>query len=268
MSIWRYRLVADPIQALESQLEQSLELHRPELTRHCYRMLGSNFEAEDAVQETLLRAWRSFSSFEGRASVRSWLYHIATNVCLDMQQRAKRRPRPIDLGPARSPDDRLSASLSEEMWIEQIPDARAARANGDPAEAAEMRETIQLALVAALQYLPPKQRAVLILKDVLRWKADEVATLLGTTVQSVNSALQRARSTIANRNSDAGESPDGMDDRKKALLARYVDAFERYDMEALTSLLHEDGSWSMPPNRWRSRGPCVPAVSRWAMCPS
>jgi RNA polymerase sigma-70 factor, ECF subfamily len=234
--------VADPIQALESQLEHSLELHRPELTRYCYRMLGSIFEAEDAVQEALLRAWRSLDSFEGRSSVRSWLYHIATNVCLDMLRGANRRPRPIDLGPARSTDDRPGARLTEEMWIEPIPDARVARANGDPAEAAEMRETVRLAFVAALRCLPPRQRAALILKDVMRWRADEVAELLDITVPSVNSALQRARSTISKSGGLGCGAPDRMDDRQKALLARYVDAFERYDVNALTSLLHEDAA--------------------------
>lgn len=234
--------MTDSMRALDPQFEHSLEPHRSELTRYCYRMLGSTFEAEDAVQETLLRAWRSLGSFEGRASVRSWLYRVATNVCYDMLEGTKRRPRPVNLGHARAADDRIGASLTEETWTEPLFDAWVVHTNGDPAEAAELHETIQLAFVAALQCLPPMQRAALILKDVLRWKAEEVAMLLDTTIQSVNSALQRARSTIAKRNGLAGESPDGLDVRQKALLARYVDAFERYDVNALTSLLHEDAA--------------------------
>jgi RNA polymerase sigma-70 factor, ECF subfamily len=230
----------DTIQALDPELARSLEQHRPELIAYCYRMLRSTFEAEDAVQETLLRAWRSFGSFEGRSSVRSWLYRIATNVCYDMLGGAERRARPVDLGPASSADDGFGTSITEAR-IEPLSDARVAQAT-DPAEAAEMQETVRLAFVAAVRCLPPKQRAALILKDVLGWKAEEVAELLDTTVQSVNSALQRARSTITNRKSLAGEAPDRMDHRQKALLARYVDAFERYDVDALTSLLHEDAA--------------------------
>jgi RNA polymerase sigma-70 factor (ECF subfamily) len=233
--------MSDTIQTLDPELARSLERYRPELTAYCNRMLRSMFEAEDAVQETLLRAWRSLDSFEGRASVRSWLYRIATNVCYDMLGGPERRARPVDLGPGSSADDRFGTSITETSIV-PLTDARVAQANGDPADAAEMRETVRLAFVAALQDLPPKQRAALILKDVLRWKAEEVAELLDTTVQSVNSALQRARSTIAKRNGLAGEAPDQMDDRQKALFARYVDAFERYDVNALTSLLHEDAA--------------------------
>jgi RNA polymerase sigma-70 factor, ECF subfamily len=231
----------DTIQTLDPELARSLEQHRPELISYCYRMLRSTFEAEDAVQETLLRAWRSFGSFEGRSSVRSWLYRIATNVCYDMLGGAERRARPVDLGPASSADDRFGTSITESR-IEPLSETRVAQANEDPAEAAEMHESVRLAFVAAVRCLPPKQRAALILKDVLGWKAEEVAELLDTTVQSVNSALQRARSTITKRKSLAGEAPDRMDQRQKALLARYVDAFERYDVEALTSLLHEDAA--------------------------
>jgi RNA polymerase sigma-70 factor (ECF subfamily) len=231
----------DTIQTLDPELARSLDQHRPELISYCYRMLRSTFEAEDAVQETLLRAWRSFGSFEGRSSVRSWLYRIATNVCYDMLGGAERRARPVDLGPASSADDRFGTSITESR-IEPLSETRVAQANEDPAEAAEMHESVRLAFVAAVRCLPPKQRAALILKDVLGWKAEEVAELLDTTVQSVNSALQRARSTITKRKSLAGEAPDRMDQRQKALLARYVDAFERYDVEALTSLLHEDAA--------------------------
>lgn len=230
----------DTIRALDPELIWSFEQHRPGLTAHCHRVLRSTFEAEDAVQETLLRAWRSFGSYEGRASVRSWLYSIATNVCRDFLGGAERRARPVDLGPGNTADDRVETSAPR-MLIDPFSDPRAASPNDDPAETAEMRETVRFAFVAALECLPPKQRAALILKDVLRWKAEEVAELLDTTVPSVNSALQRARSTITRRNGCAGEARR-MDDRQKALLARYVDAFERYDVSALTSLLHEDAA--------------------------
>jgi RNA polymerase sigma-70 factor (ECF subfamily) len=232
--------------APSGELELTLEQHRAELTAYAYRMLGSTFEAEDAVQETLLRAWRSFDSFEGRAALRSWLYRIATNVCLDMLNGTQRRARPMDLGPAQSARaELLGEPLAETTWIEPMPDGRVLPAEGDPAEVAEMRESIRLAFVAALQHLPPRQRAVLILREVLRWKATEVAELLETSVASVNSALQRARAALAATDT-AGRS-DPMDEAQQALLARYVDAFERYDMDSLTSLLREDATWSMPP---------------------
>ncbi len=224
-----------------------LEKHRPELTGYCYRMLGSAFEAEDAVQETLVRAWRSFDRFEGRSALRSWLYRIATNVCLDMLNSAQRRARPMDLGPALTADTPLPAPLPEATWIEPIPDGHVLPAGGDPADLAVARESIRLAFVAALQHLPPRQRAVLILREVLHWKANEVAELLDTSAASVNSALQRARSTLAASNLSATDPPEPLDDERRALLARYVDAFERYDMDALTSLLREDATWSMPP---------------------
>ena len=228
-------------------LELRLEEHRAELTAYAYRMLGSAFEAEDAVQETLLRAWKSFDRFEGRAALRSWLYRIATNVCLDMLGGKERRARPMDLAPARAADSPLDAGLPEATWILPIPDGRLVSDGGDPAEVAESRETIRLAFIAALQHLPPKQRAVLILREVLRWKASEVAELLETSVPSVNSALQRARATLEATDVDAVAEPT--DDEQRALLARYVDAFERYDMDSLTSLLRQDASWSMPPLR-------------------
>lgn len=228
------------------ELDLQLEQHRPELTAFCYRMLASTFDAEDAVQETLVRAWKSFDRFEGRSSVRSWLYRIATNVCLDMLNGTQRRARPVDMGPAQSADSPLGEPLPEVSWIEPFPDARMAPA-GDPAETAELRDSIRLAFVAALQHLPPKQRAVLILREVLRWSASEVAELLATSVASVNSALQRARAAIGETGIDGGQTSQPMDDEQRALLARYVDAFERYDMVSLTALLHEDATWSMPP---------------------
>jgi len=231
-----------------------LEQHRRELTAHCYRMLGSPFEAEDAVQDAFVRAWRSLDRFEGRAALRSWLYRIATNVCLDMLQDRKRRARPMDLGPARPPDGPIGDILPEVTWIEPIPD-RLVVPEGDPAEVAESRETIRLAFVAALQHLPPRQRAVLILCEVLRWKASEVAELLDTSVASVNSALQRARATLEQGDLEAaGATPAALEQEERELLGRYVDAFERYDMEALTSLIHEDATQSMPPYELWLRG--------------
>jgi RNA polymerase sigma-70 factor (ECF subfamily) len=229
------------------ELEQRLEEHRAELTAHCYRMLASPFEAEDAVQETLIRAWRGYERFEGRAALRSWLYRIATNVCFDMLNGRERRARPMDLGPAREPIEANLNTLPEVTWIEPMPDRLVAAAEGDPAEAAIARETLRLAFVAALQHLPPRQRAVLILCEVLRWKASEVAELLETSVASVNSALQRARATLEASNVSAAETSPSVDEADAELLARYVEAFERYDMDALTSLIHEDATQSMPP---------------------
>jgi RNA polymerase sigma-70 factor (ECF subfamily) len=227
-------------------LESRLEQHRTELTGYCYRMLGSSFEAEDAVQETLVRAWRGFDRFEGRAAFRSWLYRIATNVCLDMLNGRERRARPMDLGPAREPIAENLHTLPEVTWIQPVPDGLVVP-EGDPAEVAVARETIRLAFVAALQHLPPRQRAVLILCEVLRWQATEVAELLDTSVASVNSALQRARATLAAADVRAGEPAATLDAASRALLERYVAAFQDYDIEALTSLIQEDATQSMPP---------------------
>jgi RNA polymerase sigma-70 factor (ECF subfamily) len=216
-------------------------------------MLGSPFEAEDAVQETFIRAWRGFDRFEGRAALRSWLYRIATNVCLDMLNSRERRARPMDLGPAQEPVESNLNALPEVTWIEPMPDSLVASGAGDPAEVAVERETIRLAFVAALQHLPPRQRAVLILCEVLRWKASEVAELLDTSVPSVNSALQRARATLEASNVSASETPGDVAEADRELLARYVAAFEAYDMEALTALIHEDATQSMPPyDMWLS----------------
>jgi RNA polymerase sigma-70 factor (ECF subfamily) len=233
--------------AATADLERQLEGFRAELTAYAYRMLGSAFEAEDAVQDTLVRAWRGLDRFEGRAQLRSWLYRIATNVCLDMAGSPQRRARPMDLGPPGSADQGLAPPLPETAWLEPIPDGRVVPTGGDPADVVVARESIRLAFVAALQHLPPRQRAVLILREVLRWRAEEVAELLESTVASVNSALQRARATLASNNIDPTVPAEPMDDKQQALLARYVEAFERYDMDALTALLHEDATWSMPP---------------------
>jgi RNA polymerase sigma-70 factor (ECF subfamily) len=230
-----------------ADLEHRLERHRVELTAHCYRMLGSPFEAEDAVQDTMVRAWKAIDRFEGRAALRSWLYRIATNVCFDMLDGRKRRARPMDLGPARDPESVLDAGLAEATWIEPIPDGVAVPSDGDPADVTMARETIRLAFVAALQHLPPRQRAVLILCEVLRWKAAEVAELLETSVASVNSALQRARATLSASDVSLASTTPSVDQAGEAMLERYVAAFEQYDMEALTSLIHEDATQSMPP---------------------
>jgi RNA polymerase sigma-70 factor, ECF subfamily len=240
---------------------EDLEQHRRQLTGYCYRMLGSVFEAEDAVQETMVRAWRGIDSFEGRSAVRSWLYRIATNVCLDMLRGRQRRARPMDLGPSSTADSFTGETLPEHAWVQPIPDARALPGDSDPAELAASRETIRLAFITALQHLPARQRAVLILREVLRWQATEVAELLDTTVASVNSALQRARATLAARAVDASHSPGPVDADQQALLARYVDAFERYDIPSLVTLLHEDAVMSMPPYNFWLRGPLE--MSRW-----
>jgi RNA polymerase sigma-70 factor (ECF subfamily) len=233
--------------ATSASVEARLEEYRSELVGYCYRMLGSAFEAEDAVQDTMVRAWRSFDRFEGRAALRSWLYRIATNVCLDMLGSAQRRARPMDLGPAGSGHATDPGEpRPDEIWVGPVPDARVLPEGADPANVAVGRESIRLAFVAALQHLPPKQRAVLILREVLAWSAQEVADLLDTSVPSVNSALQRARATLASTDT-ATDIYKPMDDEQKALLARYVSAFEAYDLEALTTLLHEDATLSMPP---------------------
>ena len=219
----------------QSATSEALEQYRRELTGYCYRMLGSAFDAEDAVQETMVRAWRSLDRFEGRSALKSWLYRIATNVCFDALAGRERRARPMDLGPAQEPLFENLAELPEVTWITPLP---------TPDELAEQRESLRLAFVAALQHLPPKQRAALILCEVLRWQASEAAELLDTSVASVNSALQRARATL--EKADVRETST-LDDDTRALLERYVSAFEEYDIDRLTDLLHEDAVQSMPP---------------------
>jgi RNA polymerase sigma-70 factor, ECF subfamily len=233
-------------------IEQQLEQFRSELTGYAYRMLGSPFEAEDAVQETFIRAWRSYDNFEGRSSLRSWLYRIATNVCLDLLASREKRARPIDLGPASEPIEANLNTRPEVTWIQPAPDGLVVP-DGDPAEVTEARETVRLAFVAALQHLPPRQRAVLILCEVLRWQASEVAELLETSVASVNSALQRARASLESVNLEAASAQPSVEEADEELLARYVAAFEAYDMDALTSLIREDARQSMPPfDMWLS----------------
>ncbi|SDH84379.1 sigma-70 family RNA polymerase sigma factor [Nonomuraea jiangxiensis] len=237
-----------------TELHEHLEPHRAELTGYCYRMLGSGFEAEDAVQETFVRAWRTYDA--ARGPLRPWLFHLATNVCLDMLRGPQRRARAMDLGPAVTPGAGLGAPLPRERWVYPIPDDRL-----DPAELAVAKETVRLAFIAALQHLAPRQRAVLILRDVLKWTAAETATLLSTTVTSVNSTLQRARAKLPATDPPAGEVDED-------LLSQYVAAFECYDVDALVSLLHEDATESMPPFAWWLRGrESIHAVMRAADAP-
>ncbi len=232
---------------MPAELEDRFEQHRVELRGYCYRMLASPFDAEDAVQETFIRAWRGYDRFEGRSSLRSWLYKIATNVCLDMMRSVERRARPMDLGPSQEPIESNLHQLPETSWLEPAPDELIVAAEADPAEVAVARDSVRLALVAALQHLPPRQRAALILCEVLQWKAAEVAELLDTTVASVNSALQRARATLEISKPSASDKTTTLTPADRELLARYVRAFEAYDIDALTALIHEDAIQSMPP---------------------
>jgi RNA polymerase sigma-70 factor, ECF subfamily len=229
------------------ELEPRLAAHRAELTGYCYRMLGSAFDAEDAVQDTMVRAWKGIDGFEGRSQLRSWLYRIATNVCLTMIESRGKRARPMDL--SASAWEPVEASLarrrSEDTWLEPMVDDRVLPQAGDPADIAVARESIRLAFVAALQHLPPRQRAVLILRDVLRWKAEEVAALLESTTASVNSALQRARATLAERPDLDRAQP--LDESHRALLEEYVRAFEAYDIDAFVELLAAEVTQNMPP---------------------
>ncbi|HXY44360.1 MAG TPA: sigma-70 family RNA polymerase sigma factor [Acidimicrobiales bacterium] len=233
--------------------EVDLEGHRRELTAYCYRMLGSGFDADDAVQETMVRAWRAAGSFEGRSSARSWLYRIATNVCLDLLRGRQRRARPMEMGPSRPPvASSLESVLAEGSWVSPIADDRVLPLEADPAELAAERDSIRLAFVAALQHLPARQRAVLILCEVLRWQAVEAAELLDTSVPAVNSALQRARATMSSIDTTAPPAAVGAEQAE--LLNRYVDAFEHYDIDRLVTLLREDAIQSMPPYAMWLRG--------------
>ncbi len=231
------------------------EAHRVQLTGYCYRMLGSSFEAEDAVQETMLRAWKAQDSFEGRSALKSWLYRIATNVCFDMLTARQRRARPMDLGPCSAALDHLQAPTAESIWVEPSADLRTLPTVSDPAEVAMGRESVRLAFIATLQKLPPRQRAVLLLREVLRWSAAEVAELLGTSVASVNSALQRARATLDAAGATESETLEPTDPVQRDLLARYLDAFTRYDIDALVALLREDATMCMPPYPMWLSGP-------------
>jgi RNA polymerase sigma-70 factor (ECF subfamily) len=255
---------------------EDLDQYRRELTGYCYRMLGSNFETDDAVQETMVRAWQRIDSLEGRGALKSWLYRIATNICLDMLRSRQRRAQPMDLGPSSTVDAFTGATLPENTWITPIADNRVVPEDGDPAELATMRESIQLAFITALQQLPARQRAVLILREVLRWQASEVAELLDTSVASVNSALQRARGALADHQADQADEADQanqgeqakaseIDADQRKLLAQYVDAFERYDITSLVSLLREDAIMSMPPYNFWLVG--ADEIGRWHLGP-
>lgn len=262
----RSALSSVPVAVSETSVAQGdLEHYRRELTGYCYRMLGSGSEAEDAVQETMLRAWRNADRFEGRSSVRSWLYRIATNVCIDMQRHSQRRARPMEMGPSSPPDEsHLGPMLPECTWLGPVPDAMVSPEFSDPAEVAQYRETIRLAFVTALQHLPARQRASLILCEVLRWSASDVAELLDTSVAAVNSALQRARATLASLPPEPHSG--ALDDTDSELLERYVDAFERYDVERLVALLHEDAVQQMPPFAMWLQG--ADNIGRWMVEPS
>lgn len=251
----------DPREGGPEQLEQ----YRRELTGYCYRMLGSSFDAEDAVQDTMVRAWKAWEKFEGRSSVRSWIYRIATNVCLTMLEQSGRRAVPMEFGgPSEPVVSSLGEPAAEATWVTPVPDDRIDLTAADPADVAVARDSVRMAFVAALQHLPARQRAVLILREVLRWKADEVASLLDTTVASVNSALQRARATLGA--TGLTDSPlDPLDAEHEALLSRYVSAFERYDMQALVQLLADDVTQNMPPFSLWLQGP--DDVTAWMVGP-
>ena len=241
-----------------------LEQHRPALTGHCYRMLGSVVDAEDAVQEAMLRAWKSLDGFREQSSLKTWLYRIATNVCLDSLARTNRqRLRPLELSdePARVHDDMMLGQRPREEWVEPIPDTMALPAgdDSDPEERVILRESLRLAFVAALQYLPPRQRAVLLLTQVLSFTAAEAAETLEMSVPSVNSALQRARATLDARN--PAVVPRALTNEQQELLAQYVAAFERYDVPALSKLLHDEVTMCMPPYELWLRGP--DAIAKW-----
>jgi RNA polymerase sigma-70 factor (ECF subfamily) len=234
----------DPAQARDLA---GLDRYRPELLAHCYRMLGSVHDAEDLVQETYLRAWRSQSTFEGRSSMRTWLYRIATNACLTALQSRGRRPLPTGLGQEASDPYATLVQQPEVPWLEPVPDALVSDLPDDPASVVTSRESIRLAFVAALQHLPPRQRAVLVLREVLAWKAAEVAELLGTSTTAVNSMLQRARAQLEQAQLTRDDVVEPTDHEHRDLLDRYVAAFESYDVEAIVSLFTEDAVWEMPP---------------------
>jgi RNA polymerase sigma-70 factor (ECF subfamily) len=245
--------------ATDAMSAEQLEHYRRELTGYCYRMLGSIHDAEDAVQETMLRAWRALGTFEDRTGLRPWLYRIATNVCLDTLKGRSRRALPMAVVPAATGELLRGDPRPETTWIGPAPDSMVLPPDGDPAERAVSRESVRLAFIAALQHLAPRPRAVLILRDVLRWRAAEVAVLLDTSVDAVNSALRRARATLAVIDRDSAASQPAAAERQ--VLAAYIDAFERHDVNALVGLLRDDAILEMPPFELWMRGP--DAIRRW-----
>ena len=243
----------------EDAFARLVSSHRSALEAHCYRMLGSVADAEDAMQDALLRAWRGLGSFEGRSSLSSWLYRIATNACLRMIERRPKRVLPIDYGPPADPHESIEAPLVESVWIEPYPDERLGLADGFAAPEAryEQRESVELAFIAALQHLPPRQRAVLILRDVLGFSADEVAEALDSTTTSVYSALQRAHKVVDERLPERSQQETLRsleDDQIRELVEGYVDAWERADVDAVVAMLAEDVSIAMPPTPTWFRG--------------
>ncbi|MEJ2859066.1 MULTISPECIES: RNA polymerase subunit sigma-70 [unclassified Saccharothrix] len=248
--------------------ERDVERHRRELVAHCYRMLGSVDDAEDAVQETYLRAWRAIDDFEGRSSVRVWLYRIATNVCLTALSHHSRRVLPSELtAPADDPDRPVVFAGPETRWLQPLPDALVTSEDDDPAAIAAMRDSIRLALVASLQYLPPRQRAVLILRDVLAFTAPEAAEVLDMSVDAVKSALRRARVRLAEVSPATRPAPEPTEERARELLRRYVDAFENSDAAALEELLRVDAALEMAPVRtwFAGKATCAPYLAARAM---
>jgi len=239
------------------ELERQLAALRPELASYCYRMLGSTFDADDAVQETMLRAWRNVESFEGRSTMRAWLYRIATNVCLTHLRRAQRRALPVNLRAEQNQAPVLGNPQRRETWVEPVPDSWVIPSDLDPAERAVQRESVRLAFIAALQLLTPRQRAVLLLRDVLKWRTTEVADLLDVSADAVNGVLRRARVALAAWQPDTrtARADDG------ELLSRYVTAFERFDIDALVALLAREATLSMPPYALWLRGPS--AIGKW-----
>jgi RNA polymerase sigma-70 factor (ECF subfamily) len=250
-----------PVTATGATPAERLEQYRRELIGYCYRMLGSIHEAEDAVQDTMLRAWRALATFEDRAGLRPWLYRIATNVCIDMLKGRSRRALPMDVAPVATGELRRGDPRPEATWLQPAPDSLILPPAGDPAERMVSLESVRLAFIAALQHLTPRQRAVLILRDVLRWRAAEVAVLLETSVDAVNSALRRARAALAAVDRDSAPSPPTADDRE--LLVAYIDAFERSDVDALVRLLRDDAILEMPPFELWMQGP--DDIRRWLL---
>jgi RNA polymerase sigma-70 factor, ECF subfamily len=240
-----YGAVMSAVTATGAVPAEQLEPYRRELTGYCYRMLGSIHEAEDAVQDTMLRAWQALARFEDRTGLRPWLYRIATNVCLDLLKGRSRRALPIDVAPAATSEARPGDRRPEETWIQPAPDSLILPPDDDPAERAVERDSVRLAFIAALQHLAPRQRAVLILRDVLRWRAIEVAVLLETSADAVNSALRRARAALVEL--EAEQAPLRPSEADRELLTAYIDAFHRHDVDALVALLRDDAILEMPP---------------------